>query len=588
MAVLRVVRGSVPGQVVQVKGEKTVLGRHPSCQVVLDNASVSRTHAQITESHGAYVIEDLHSRNGTFVNGQKIRERIELSDGDEIKVCDVVMTFHMSLPVASPVDPSKPGGASTAAADTGRLPAARPAAALLATYSGEMISPSASSADVLIEDNSSILSSLDMLPSALSPRIDVKPEIKLRAVMEISRSLVGSLDLGETLPKIIRGLFNIFPYADRGCVVLKNDDTSQVSIRTMLTRREEQELSGRVSMTIIRQAMSGRRAILSADAVDDQRFEVSESLPNLRLRSVICAPLVGAEGRVHGVIQLDTLDIRQQFTQDDLEVLASVASLATLSVENALLHETALKQRDMERELDFASQVQQGFLPTERPRLAGYEFYEYYEAARGVGGDFYDYVPLPGGRVAIGLGDVAGKGVSAALLMARMYSAARFELLTKPVPSDAMTGLNQQLVSGGMGHRFVTMVIVVVDPATHTLTLVNAGHLLPLLRRAGGTVEKIDYDGAGLPLGIKADTVYRQLEVPLEPGDTLVLYTDGVTEAANAANDMYGTARIVEFLTRQGTDVETLGDGLVANVEAFCQGESQRDDICLVCFRRVN
>ncbi len=290
---------------------------------------------------------------------------------------------------------------------------------------------------------------------------------------------------------------------------------------------------------------------------------------------------------MHGVIQLDTLDIRQQFTQDDLEVLASVASLATLSVENALLHETALKQRDMERELDFASQVQQGFLPTERPRLAGYEFYEYYEAARGVGGDFYDYVPLPGGRVAIGLGDVAGKGVSAALLMARMYSAARFELLTKPTPSDAMTGLNQQLVSGGMGHRFVTMVIVVVDPATHRLTLVNAGHLLPLLRRAGGTVEKIDYDGAGSPWGSRRIPSIANWKCPSNRGTRWC--------CTPTASPRRRTPRTT-CMERLGSPSSWPGRGPMSKPwgrfggerRGVLPGESQRDDICLVCFRRVN
>jgi sigma-B regulation protein RsbU (phosphoserine phosphatase) len=576
MAVLRVVRGSVPGQVVELSGDRMVLGRHPSCQVVLDNAAVSRTHAQILQNLGEYAIEDLHSRNATFVNGQKIREKTRLNDGDEIRVCDVVMTFHLSLPAIGPVsanDTSKPSG--------------RPAG-LLATVTGEMLVPTASSADVLVEDNSSIISAIDVSPMPGGiPRVEVRPEVKLRAMMAMTRAMGGSLDLTKLLGNFIKGLFNIFPHADRGCVVMKDEESGRIGIRTMQTRRDEIDGRGRVSMTIIRQAMNTRRAILSADAVDDRRFEISESLPNLQLRSVVCAPLVGHDNQVYGVIQLDTLDVRQQFVQDDLDVLASVATLATLAVENSLLHQSALKQQAMQREIDFAQQVQMGFLPTERPKLPNYEFFDFYEAALGVGGDFFDYVPLSGGRIALGLGDVAGKGVAAALLMARLYSAARFELLTRATPAEAMTGLNAQLASSGLGHRFVTLVFLVIDPTTHRATLVNAGHLFPLLRRADGSVTKLDYEASGLPLGITGDGVYQSWEFDFGVGDTVLLFTDGVTEASDDSNGMYGGKRLIEFLKAGPRDVEPLGEALVADVESFCRGKSQRDDICLICAKRT-
>lgn len=577
MAVLRVVRGSVPGQVVELSGDRMVLGRHPSCQVVLDNAAVSRTHAQILNNHGEYTIEDLHSRNHTYVNGEKIREKTRLADGDEIRVCDVVMTFHLALPAIGAIpasDTSKPSG--------------RPAG-LLATVTGEMLVPTASSADVLVEDNSSIISAIDVspLPGGV-PRVEVRPEVKLRAMMEMTKALAGSLDLTKLLGNFIKGLFNIFPHADRGCVVLKDEESGRIGIRTMQTRRDEVDGRGRVSMTIIRQAMNTRRAILSADAVDDRRFEVSESLPNLQLRSVVCAPLVGHDGEVYGVIQLDTLDVRQQFVQDDLDVLASVATLAAVAVENSHLHQSALKQQAMQREIDFAQQVQMGFLPTERPKLANYQFFDYYEAALGVGGDFFDYVPMPGGRIALGLGDVAGKGVAAALLMARLYSAARFELLTKATPAEAMTGLNAQLASSGLGHRFVTLVFLIIDPHSHRATLVNAGHLFPLLRRADGTVRKLDYENSGLPLGITGDGVYHQWEFDFGVGDTVLLYTDGVTEATDDSNGMYGAKRLSTFLEQGPGDVEPLGEALVADVEGFCRGKSQRDDICLICAKRTS
>src|SRR5262249_43316217 len=198
------------------------------------------------------------------------------------------------------------------------------------------------------------------------------------------------------------------------------------------------------------------------------------------------------------------------FTEDDLEVLTSVAAQAALSLENAHMHTAALRQRDYERDLDFATQVQLGFLPSERPRVEGYEFFDFYEAAQRVGGGFFDYVMLPEGRVAVTVGDVAGKGLPAALLMARIYSDTRYELLIKPTPADAMTSLNTIVCSSGLGHRFITLAMVILDPAAHLLTLVNAGHLPPLMRSRRGAVKPMGTDVSALPLGIQPGPKYRQ------------------------------------------------------------------------------
>ena len=538
MAVLRVVQGAVPGQVVEIAGDRVVMGRHPQCQVVLDNAAVSRTHAQILESHGTYYLEDLRSRNGTLLNGQKIRGRTELSDGDEIKVCEVVMTFHESLPAGGAVGAEKP-----AARDPMRV------SGLIATVAGEVMSKSSADTGPNPEENSSIISSVELGGPLAAGAPIVRPEVRLRAVMEIGHHLARTLELDEVLPKILESLFHIFPQADRGFVMLRDPETGHFTVKAMRLRRADMEEGAQVSMTIVRQAVNSRRALLSADAVDDHRFEISESLHNLKLRSLMCAPFVGHDGAVYGVMQLDRLDVYQQFSQDDLDVLASVAAQATLAIENADLHTSLIKKRDMERELEFASQVQMGFLPTERPRLPGYQFYDFYEAASGVGGDFFDYVPLPDGRVAIGLGDVAGKGVPAALLMARLYSAARYELLTRGTPAAAMSGLNATLTASGLGHRFVTLVFAVLDPKRHTATIVNAGHLSPLVRSANREVRKIIYEESGLPLGIKSDAVYQQTEIPFAPDDTLLLYTDGVTEAMNPLNEMYGMNKLMDFMS---------------------------------------
>jgi serine phosphatase RsbU (regulator of sigma subunit) len=230
--------------------------------------------------------------------------------------------------------------------------------------------------------------------------------------------------------------------------------------------------------------------------------------------------------------------------------------------------------------------VQLGFLPTERPRIRDYRFYDFYEAAFRVGGDFFDYITLPDGRVAITVGDVAGKGVPAALLMARLYSMARYQLLTEPNAARAMTALNAGIATTGLGHRFITFVIVVLDAQAHTVTIVNAGHLPPVLRDQDGKVSTLGSEISGLPLGVKLDCEYQQTTREFRPGDTMLLFTDGVNEAMNAAHEIYGMTRLLDCVARTAGTVEEMGEELVADVERFCEGCPQRDDICLVCFRR--
>ncbi len=309
--------------------------------------------------------------------------------------------------------------------------------------------------------------------------------------MEISQNLARTIKAEEVLPKILESLFKIFPQADRGFIVLRDQPGGALQVKSQRVRRDDLIDSTRVSATILQEAMNKGCALLSADAATDERFKFSDSVVAMTIRSVMCAPLMAQTAEPLGAIQIDTINHAQPFASDDLEVLASVAAQAALALENAQLHAAALKQRDFERDLEFATQVQLGFLPTERPHALGYDFFDFYEAAQRVGGDFFDYIPLPDSRVAITIGDVAGKGLPAALLMARIYADARYQLLAKPTPAEAMTHLNAGVSSSGLGHRFITLGIVVLDPRSHTLTIVNAGHLPPLLRQRNGTIKQI-------------------------------------------------------------------------------------------------
>jgi phosphoserine phosphatase RsbU/P len=203
-----------------------------------------------------------------------------------------------------------------------------------------------------------------------------------------------------------------------------------------------------------------------------------------------------------------------------------------------------------------------------------------------VGGDYFDYITLPDGRLAIVLADVSGKGMPAALLMARLSSEVRDSLASEPTPAAAVRRLNAELVAGRWQDRFVTLVLAVLDPREHVLTLVNAGHCPPLLRRDSQPVEELAEQQTGLPLGVAEDYVYEQAVINVLPGDFFLLLTDGISEAMNGRNELYGLERVRRQVAMPIGSVAELGRHVLSDLRNFVGDQPQSDDICLTCFGR--
>ena len=564
MAFLRVDKGNTTWRVLELEGERTVFGRHPSCQVVLDNEAVSRQHAQILENHGHYFLEDLKSRNGTLLNGKRIDAPVELHDEDLITLCDIEFAFHQHAPRQH-----QPKSLLDTEIDD----------------SGSRVFPIGVEPIDDDIDSSSIVSRLSVSPTDRTSA-GADPEVKLRAILDISKSLGQVIELDAVLARILDGLFDIFPQVEDGVVLLR--DGEQLVVKAERLRSDDK--AGRnkprsISLTVVREAIASGSAILSADALGDDRFDSSQSIVGMKLRSMMCAPLPGQDGEALGVIQLATRDITQPFSESDLDVLVSLGSQAALAIENAELHEAAIRRRDLDRELEFATQVQLGFLPNQRPDVRDLEFYDYYEAAHRVGGDYFDYVELPDRRIAVAVADVAGKGIPAALLMARLYSAARFHLLRESTVAGALGGLNREISASGMGHRFITCILAVIDPEQRVVTVANAGHMPPMTKDADGNVAEQTSDQSGMPLGILPDQVFAETTMPLVPGETWLMYTDGVSEAMDQQSEIYGSTRLLECLAAAPSSLDELVKAIISDVEVHCSGRSQSDDMCLVTFR---
>jgi serine phosphatase RsbU (regulator of sigma subunit)/pSer/pThr/pTyr-binding forkhead associated (FHA) protein len=572
MAVLQVLKGSNPGQQFPLEEDRTILGRHPDCNIVLEVGAVSRQHAQILFKQGVYYVEDLDSRNGTQLNGQEVKGRgpQPLANNDRVKICDLLFTFHNEEAARSPasetVDDSNvtfdDEHGSIGQADQVRIDDETPAAA------------------------STIMGTLDLRDSRQFG-VSVKAEAKLKALIEITETLSASLSIDQVLPKILEALFKVFVQADRGFIMLAEGEDAQLVPKSFRHRRESAESNARISRTIINKVMSDRSAILSADAVSDRRFDMSQSVADFRIRSMMCVPMFSSDGKPLGLIQLDSQDQLQRFEQDDLTVLAGVAHQAAFAVENAQLHETLIHQQAVQQELEFGRQVQQGFLPLDRPHLPGYEFEHYYQPAKQVGGDYYDYIQLPGGRWGVVLGDVSGKGVGAALLMAKLSSEVRYSLLSETSPGRAMERLNDSFSDPRWDDRFVTMVLFTLDPTTHEVKLVNAGHMAPILRRADGTVEELDAETT-LPIGVVEGTEYTEHTFTLGPNESLTVFTDGFSEAMNDRRELYGVERLRDRVACPCSGVVDLALSIVEDVRLHIGRQAQNDDQCLVCFGRTD
>ena len=544
--ILRMVEGDAPGRAFDLSREKTVLGRAKDNGIVLPAETVSKKHAEIRRHEDGFVLVDLKSRNRTQVNGTTIRAEAPtpLRDGDKITICEFSFVFHNPAVSVQNDD----------------------------------------------EGTSTILGSIEV-KSSLHGIGTAKPEEKLPAILEISGAIGNTLSLREVLEKTLGSLFTIFPQAERGFVLLRQGEQGELVPQAIRYRDEEK---GRLtlSQTVFSHVMNEGRAILSTNVPNDSTFTSSKSLHDAEIRTMMCVPLLDPKRVPVGMIQLDSRNQKSRFGQEDLDLLVAVAGPIGLAIENSRLHTDIVRLSVMEAELRHAHDVQMALLPEKRPDVPGYQFWDAYEPAQSVGGDYFDYFPMPargnGDKVwAITLGDVSGKGMPAALLMAKLASEVRMLLLTEPDPAKAVERLNRQLLDSRFPDRFITFVLVLLDTGSHTLTVVNAGHMGPLIRRANGTAEVVGETRAGPPLAILDDVICGIETTTLSPGDIVVLYTDGVSEAMDSRDRIFKFDRLRKTVLAAGNGADIVGEAILKAVRLHCAGAEQSDDIGLVCFTRL-
>jgi sigma-B regulation protein RsbU (phosphoserine phosphatase) len=541
---LQIMNGAATGRLYQLDKEITIIGRNPDCDIVLAPKSVSRKHAVIVRKLAGYELKDLGSTRGTYLDGQKIAQPVFLKDSSTIQMGELLLSFNSRLVQIEEGD-----------------------------------------------EQSTVFAAIDVLNQSDKHFPMVKPEAKFRALRLIGQELGGTLVLSEVLERIFNSLFEIFPRAERGFVLLKDPNTGSLMPQIIRSRTGPAgEL--KISKTVLNRVMNGGQAILSKDLTEE--FPDSASVSDSKIRSLMCVPLFDEERKAVGIMQIDTRDGRGRFEQDDLDLLAAVASQISVAVQNAQLHKALVKQREMEQELQFARQVMQSLLPDRPASVPGYEFWAYYEPARHVGGDYYGFIPIPSGtgadeahttRWAVAVGDVVGKGMPAALLTAKLSAEVRMSLRGNLDPERVVAQLNRPF-DGGVLDMYITFILAALDVEKHRFTVVNAGHPCPLILRRDGQLEEFGRSASGLPLGIMPDYAYESATTVLEPGETVILYTDGVTDAMDAAGERLGDIIFREALLKARPGAAATGEEVVQAIQRHVADRPQFDDITLVCLSR--
>jgi len=406
----------------------------------------------------------------------------------------------------------------------------------------------------------------------------------LATLYQITRELNSSLDLDVVLENVMDRVIEVTG-AERGFLMLRNEGNGDLEFKVArgIDRQALTSPEFQVSTTIIRKVVQTRQPLLTDNAQFDKRFTRGESIMILGLRSILCVPILVRE-RMTGLVYVDNRLQAGLFNEGHRELLAAFAMQAGIAIENARLYQVAVEKGRMEKELQMAQDIQRGLLPHVLPILPGYDIAAAWHSAREVAGDFYDYFPANGDGLGVVIADVSDKGAPAAIFMAVARSLIRGAALASDTPEAMLRQTNLTLLQDTESGMFVTVYYAILHPGGQ-VTGVNAGHNRPLLVRASQGAHEFLPRG-GRPLGWFEDLPVSAISVQLVPGDVMVLYTDGLTEAENRRGEPFGEDRLVDVVQEcAGQPAEKIKARLIAAVETFRDGAPPFDDLTLVVVR---
>jgi sigma-B regulation protein RsbU (phosphoserine phosphatase) len=409
---------------------------------------------------------------------------------------------------------------------------------------------------------------------------------RLALLVRLSQTFNSTLTLDEVLKRVMDEVIAA-TRAERGFVMLR-EEGGTLAFRSArgMDQSTVEDPQFQVSRGVVERVAQQGRPVLTSNAQQDDRFSLRQSVVALGLRSILCVPLM-IRDRQLGVVYVDNRLHAGLFTNADLDLLAAIAATAAIAIDNARLYEMAVDKGRMERELQMARDVQASLLPSGTPQFPGWEFVARWRPAREVAGDYYDFVPLGRGRLGVVMADVSDKGMPAALFMALTRSIVRASVIPAATPAKGIAVANRLVCADATGGMFVTLFYGQLDPETGALSYVNAGHNPPLLRRAGED-RLHEWMPTGMALGVLEDAQFEQRAVRLHPGDWVLLYTDGLTDAADTRSNRFGLERL-KCVLLDASHKDASASEIVAAVEGAVDGFTGNaapfDDMALVLIR---
>lgn len=407
---------------------------------------------------------------------------------------------------------------------------------------------------------------------------------KLMVLLEVGRRLASNMELDSLLDLIIKYATRVME-ADRSSLFLVDKKTGELWSKIA---QGADEIRFPIGKGIAGHVAKTGEIINIPDAYSDPRFNPEvDRQTGYRTKTILCAPLKNNDGEIVGVIQVLNKKGKAGavFEAEDEEILLALAGQAAVAITNAVYHKEVLAKQKLERDLQIARTVQQSFLPSSPPKVRGYQFEAFYKAAQEVGGDFYDFIPLSEDQVGLIMGDVSGKGVPAALFMARLMSDFRFISLIEEEPKDILARVNDILAERSQRGMFVTLEFVILDILKKRITFSSAGHLPPVLVKSDGSVHRLEVE-KGIPLGIAGGREFSQDAVPFEGGDTLLLYTDGLMEARDAKGREFGLERIEKIISRNADSAaKRIKSNLLREINSFVTDTPQHDDLTFILMK---
>lgn len=521
-----------------LKQDRYELGRADTADLCFrDVAGLSRKHLAFERDGNNWVVRDLGSTNGTFVNGT------QLSGSQVLKPKDRVTAGELSVVYSE-----------------GAAPANQTVVFIEKTAETTEETSMTSSLDGLEEESK----------SAVSAHVD--------ALIRAGRELAGHMPLDKVFDLILDLSVDAVG-ASRGVLMTLEEGELQV--------RSSKGAGFRISSHVRDLVLNQKRSLLVRDALTDQALGARMSIVQDQIRSMLAVPLQTKNG-VIGLIYLDSPFLIREFTKEDLSVLTVMSNIAAVRIEHARLAELEQAEKLRAQEMKHAAMIQGSILPSNFPPFPDrreFQLHAHMTPARGVGGDLFDFFLLDKDHLAFAVGDVSGKGVPAALFMAVARTLLRATAPHRQSPSECLTYMNASLNAENTSGMFVTFFYGVLDTRTGELQFANAGHNPPYVFAPDGTYRVLEGNG-GPMLGLFPGLTYETSTTKFAPGEGILVYTDGVTEAKDTAEEFFEEQRLEEYLRGHGSEpVEQFINGLHRKVEEFAMGAPQADDITALALR---